>query len=88
MGCLNIQANRILTELKLKIGINKYNINVNTFLTNMFPFITIKTKVNDKISVNAELVCSSPISDDLEMWWCSGWKVLWNNKIKALWPEG
>ena len=55
--------------------------------TNLFTPILLKTNTNTKISVNTEIVCSTSIGDDLEIWWCNGWKMLWNNKIKVLWPE-
>ena len=116
MSCITLQANRLETDIKLKVNnSNKCSIKVNKFLhsifkintilsiingriklindkplvkaTNLSTLILLKTKTNTKISVNAEIVCSTSISDDLEMWWCNGWKVLWNNKIKALWPE-
>lgn len=37
------------------------------------------------INVEVGIICTVPISDELEMWWCEGWKALWNNSKKILW---
>ena len=90
-----VKVNNLLHSI-VKINGIIHNINLKTKYTNnclvkliYLPYIlSLKTTLNNKISVSAGLVCTASIRNDLELWWCDGWKMLWNNKIKALWPEG
>ena len=90
-----VEINNLLHNI-VKINGIIHNINLKTNYTNnclvkliYLPYIlSLKTTLNNKISVSAGLVCTASIGNDLELWWCDGWKMLWNNKIKALWPEG
>lgn len=63
-----------------------------TYLHSLIVSITCdRTPLNVEVShtsnmnVSIGLVCSVSISDDVEMWWCDGWKALWNNSKKILW---
>ena len=38
--------------------------------------------------VNIGLVCTVSVSEELEMWWCDGWRILWNNRLNMIWQEG
>lgn len=37
------------------------------------------------INVEVGIICTVKLSDEIEMWWCEGWKALWNNSKKILW---
>ena len=49
--------------------------------------LNVEVSHTNNMNVSVSLVCSVSISDDVEMWWCDGWKALWNNKLKILWQE-
>lgn len=51
------------------------------------PIATVGATTKRQPTVNVGMVYTTTISDDLEVWWCDGWKMLWNNKTKVLWPE-
>lgn len=40
-----------------------------------------------KIQAEATIIYTVPVAEDAELWWCEGWKVLWNNGIAALWRK-
>ena len=47
--------------------------------------MNVEVSYDRNINVSVGLVCSISISDEVEMWWCDGWKALWNNNLKILW---
>ena len=47
--------------------------------------LNVEVSYTNNMDVSVSLVCSVSISDDVEMWWCEGWKALWNNSKKILW---
>lgn len=51
------------------------------------PATTVSASLKGQPTVNVGIVYTSVVTDDLEVWWCDGWKMLWNNKTKVLWPE-
>lgn len=51
------------------------------------PTTAVRAALNGHPAVNVGIVYTSVVTDDLEVWWCDGWKMLWNSKTKVLWPE-
>ena len=51
------------------------------------PTATVGAALKGQPTVNVGLVYTTTVSDDLEVWWCDQWRMLWNNKTKVLWPE-
>lgn len=51
------------------------------------PFGSVGADLVGQPTVNVGMVYTSTISDDLEVWWCDQWKMLWNKNTKVLWPE-
>lgn len=49
--------------------------------------LNVEVSHTNNMNVSVSLVCSVSISDDVEMWWCDGWKALWNNNLKILWRK-
>lgn len=49
------------------------------------PTATVGATMKRQPTVNVGLVYTTTISDELEVWWCDGWKALWNNNLKILW---
>ena len=41
----------------------------------------------ESVNVNIELVCSASPLPGLEMWWCDGWSILWDNRLRILWQQ-
>ena len=60
----------------------------NTLITIGYkPSTAVSASLKGHPTVNVGIVYTSVVTDDLEVWWCDGWKMLWNNKTKVLWPE-
>ena len=51
------------------------------------PTATVGASLKGQPTVNVGLVYTTTISDDLEVWWCDQWRMLWNKNLKVLWPE-
>lgn len=51
------------------------------------PIATVKTCLETQPTVNVGMVYTTTVTDDLEMWWCDSWRVLWNKNTKVIWPE-
>lgn len=51
------------------------------------PGIAVRASMSGHPSVSVGIVYTTIVTDDLEVWWCENWKMLWNNKTKVLWPE-
>ena len=51
------------------------------------PTASVSASLKGHPTVNVGLVYTTTISDDLEVWWCDQWRMLWNKKTKVLWPE-
>lgn len=49
------------------------------------PTAAVKTSLETQPTVNVSMAYS--FTDELEMWWCDNWRVLWNNGIKAIWRK-
>lgn len=48
---------------------------------------TVGAALKGQPTVNVGLVYTTTVSDELEVWWCDQWRMLWNPKTKVLWPE-
>lgn len=51
------------------------------------PGVNTEVALKERVNVEVGIICTVQLSDELEMWWCDGWKALWNNKLKILWQE-
>lgn len=51
------------------------------------PATAVSASLKGHPTVNVGIVYTTVVTDDLEVWWCDGWKMLWNAKTKVLWPE-
>jgi hypothetical protein len=51
------------------------------------PTATVGAALKGQPTVNVGLVYTTTVSDELEVWWCDQWRMLWNKKTKVLWPE-
>jgi len=49
------------------------------------PGVNTEVALEEKVNVEIGIICTVKLSDELEMWWCEGWKALWNNSKKILW---
>ena len=49
------------------------------------PGVNTEVALERGINVEIGIICTVKLSDELEMWWCDGWKALWNNNLKILW---
>lgn len=49
------------------------------------PLVGAEVSYSRKLHAQVGLICTTTISEDIEMWWCDGWRVLWNNKLRTLW---
>lgn len=58
-----------------------------TFVTIGCKPITVKTCLETQPTVNVSMVYTFTVTDELEMWWCDSWRVLWNKNTKVIWPE-
>lgn len=65
-----------------------------TFVSTMIVNITrtpsqvaVNVSPKERPVVNVGLVCTVAISDGVEMWWCDGWKALWDNRKRILWQQ-
>lgn len=47
--------------------------------------LTTKVALEERVNVEVGIICTVKLSNELEMWWCDGWKALWNNSKKILW---
>ena len=84
MGCLSASIRRVFssfqvgvaggTERRARVTYNKIPVNASVTHTR-------------NIHASVGLICTVALSNDTEMWFCDGWKALWNNRKKILWPE-
>ena len=51
------------------------------------PTTSVSAAMKGHPSVNVGIVYTTVVTDDLEVWWCDQWRMLWNKKTKVLWPE-
>ena len=49
--------------------------------------VTVNVSLKERPVVNVGLVCTVAVSDGVEMWWCYGWKALWDNRKRILWQQ-
>lgn len=49
------------------------------------PVVNTEVALEERVNVEVGIICTVKLSDELEMWWCDGWKALWNNSKKILW---
>jgi hypothetical protein len=49
------------------------------------PGVNTEVALEERVNVEVGIICTVKLSDELEMWWCEGWKALWNNSKKILW---
>ena len=103
MGCVSAKVTRtgycdlrVAKTGKPKVVIN----NVFTLITAAITFVsttvvnithnsqmTVNVTPKAKPIVNVGLVCTVNLADGLELWWCDGWKALWNNRKRILWRQ-
>lgn len=85
----------IVTQQHIRKGKIRFLPSTSTFVTldhstviiGYEPLATVETCMKKQPTVNIGLVYTSFITNDVEMWWCDNWKVLWNNKTRTLWQE-
>lgn len=51
------------------------------------PGVNTEVALEERVNVEIGIICTVKLSDELEMWWCDGWKALWNNNLKILWRK-
>ena len=51
------------------------------------PGANTEVALEERVNVEVGIICTVKLSDELEMWWCDGWKALWNNNLKILWRK-
>jgi hypothetical protein len=95
MGCINAKVSRIFEACNVSIRpiIAVFAVTV-TFVSSMIVKVTHQD-TNMKVTVTSEerpivnvgLVCTVSVSEDIEMWWCDGWRILWNNRLNMIWQE-
>ena len=49
------------------------------------PGVSTEVALEERVNVEVGIICTVKLSDELEMWWCDGWKAMWNNNLKILW---
>lgn len=49
------------------------------------PGVSTEVALEERVNVEVGIICTVKLSDEIEMWWCEGWKALWNNNLKILW---
>jgi len=49
------------------------------------PEVNTEVALEERVNVEVGIICTVQLSEELEMWWCDGWKALWNNSKKILW---
>ena len=49
------------------------------------PGVNTEVALEERVNVEVGIICTVQLSEELEMWWCDGWKALWNNSKKILW---
>lgn len=49
------------------------------------PEVNTEVALEERVNVEVGIICTVQLSNELEMWWCDGWKALWNNSKKILW---
>ena len=49
------------------------------------PEVNTEVALEERVNVEVGIICTVKLSEELEMWWCDGWKALWNNNLKILW---
>ena len=49
------------------------------------PGVNTEVALEKRVNVEVGIICTVKLSDEREMWWCEGWKALWNNSKKILW---
>lgn len=74
MGCLRVTATRVAS-----------NVSVEVSRVTEAPSVSL-TKIGG-VRLSTSLVCSTSSASGVEMWYCAGWRVLWNNGVKTLWKN-
>lgn len=49
------------------------------------PGVSTEVALEERVNVEVGIICTVQLSEEIEMWWCEGWKALWNNSKKILW---
>ena len=96
MGCINTKVSRVSEACNSYIRpiITVFAV-IITFVSSMVVKITHHstnmgvaiTTAEERPVVNVGLVCTVSVSEDIEMWWCDGWRILWNNRLNMIWQE-
>lgn len=74
---------RFLPAAHVSAGIN----NKAVITIGYKPISTVDAAMKRQPTVNVGLVYTTTVSDDLEVWWCDQWRMLWNKNLKVLWPK-
>ena len=51
------------------------------------PGVNAEVALEERVNVEVGIICTVQLSDELEMWWCDGWRILWNNRLNMIWQE-
>ena len=96
MGCINTKVSRVFEACNSSVRpiIAVFAV-VITFVSSMVVKVTHHstdievaiTTAEERPVVNVGLVCTVSVSEDIEMWWCDGWRILWNNRLNMIWRE-
>jgi len=96
MGCINAKVSRVLRACNSSVRpiIAIFAVAV-TFVSSMVVKITHHstdvrvaiTTAEERPVVNVGLVCTVSVSEDIEVWWTDGWRILWNNRLNMIWQE-
>lgn len=96
MGCLRVTATRVASNVSVEVSrisdmvcltitriASKVSVEVSRLTS--APSISL-TKIGG-VTISTSLVCTTSSASGIEMWWCAGWRVLWNNGVKTLWKN-
>ena len=96
MGCINTKVSRVFKACNSSVRpiIAVFAV-IITFVFSMVVKVTHHstdmgvaiTTAEERPVVNVGLVCTVSVSEDIEMWWCDGWRILWNNRLNMIWQE-
>lgn len=95
MGCINAKVSRIFKACSASIRpiITIFAVAV-TFVSSIVVKVThhdtnmrVTVTSEERLVVNVGLVCTVSVSEDIEIWWCDGWRILWNNRLNMIWQE-
>jgi len=93
MGCLSVTISKITQEVRVCCTLfERARINVTKAASAKIDVMLhrhakINVTKNESAKMRVSLVCTTTLENGDEMWWCDGWRLLWNNGIKAMWRK-